>query len=80
MHHIDAHLMKFLLGIVGMVVLKDLIHHSDDLSLLKGEKELFFLFSILFLSIDLRYIRSSISKHIVNNMCWHYNDLLALLK
>jgi hypothetical protein len=33
------HLMKSLLGIVEMVLLEDLIRHSGDLLLLKGEKE-----------------------------------------
>lgn len=44
-----------------------------------NNKSLFLLFFYLvFLLIGLCYIRFSTNK--VNNMCWHYNDLLALLK
>jgi hypothetical protein len=48
------HLMKSLLGIIGMVVLKDLIHHGGgDLSLLKGEKEALILVMIITIRMPL---------------------------
>jgi hypothetical protein len=39
--------MKSLLDIVGIVILKDLICHGGDLSLLKGEKEALILVMIV---------------------------------
>jgi hypothetical protein len=49
------YLMKSLLGIIGMVVLKDLIRHGggDDLSLLKGEKEALILVMIITIRMPL---------------------------
>jgi hypothetical protein len=46
--------MNSLLGIIGMVVLKDLIHHGgSDLSLLKGEKEALILVMIITIRMPL---------------------------